>query len=287
MKSAVYAGAMILWFICSVALICQSINYEENKMRKIWLVGASFILFVSVFAACTSKENLEQQKEQAVAHRNLGEAYLRQANYTAALRELIKAEAMNPEDYFVQDDLGLAYFYKGDPDKAIYHFKKALAIKDDYGPARNNLGNAYAEKKEWDQAIEQYKIVTSDLLYATPQFPYSNLGLAYYHKKEYRLSEKYFKEALKITPTFDRALWGLSRTYIATGRVSQAVERLEFAVDKNPENKSLLFELAKAYELKRDYRRAYGAYIRIVQMDPDSPLADRALKAAHRIKPFL
>jgi len=256
-------------------------------MKQIWLVGASFILIVSVFVACTSKENLEQQKEQAAAHRNLGEAHLRQGNYTAALRELIKAESMDPADYFVQDDLGLAYLYKGDADKAIYHFKKALALKDDYAPARNNLGNAYAEKKEWDKAIEQYKIVTSDLLYATPQFAYSNLGLAYYHKKECGLSEKYFKQALKITPSFDRALWGLSKTYAATGRVSEAVKTLEFAVDKNSDNTSLLFELAKAYELKRDYRRAYGAYIRVVQIDPDSPLADRALKEAHRIKPFL
>ena len=242
---------------------------------------------MSVFLACSSTENLEQQTELAEASRNLGEAYLRQGNYSAALRELLKAEALTPEDYFLQNDLGLAYYYKGEPDKAIYHYKKALAIKDDYAPARNNLGNAYAEKKEWDKAIEQYKIVTSDLLYATPQFPYSNLGFAYYHKKQYGPSEKYFKEALKITPDFDRALFGLSQTYIATGRVTEAVKTLEFAVDKNPGVQGLHFELAKAYMLQRDYRKAYGAYIQVVQIDPDTPLADQALREAQRIKPLL
>ena len=256
-------------------------------MNKFRLVGASFMMLVCVLLACSSKENLEQQKEQAEASRNLGEAYLRQGNYSAALRELLKAEAMTPDDYFLQNDLGLAFYYKGESDKAIYHFQKALAIKEDYGPARNNLGNAYAEKKQWDQAIEQYLIVVSDLLYATPQFPYSNLGFAYYHKKEYRLSEKYFKQALKITPDFDRALYGLAQTYIATGRVSEAIEKLEMAVDKHPEIAGLHFELARAYLLKRDYRRAYGAFIRVVQMDPDSPLADRALIEAERIKPLL
>ena len=256
-------------------------------MKKIWLVGASCILLVGLLLACTSKENVAQQKEQAIASRNLGEVYLRQGNYTAALRELLKAEAMNPDDYFVQNDLGLAYYYKGVSDMAIRHFKKALAIKDDYAPARNNLGNAYAETKEWDKAIEQYKLVTSDLLYATPQFPYSNLGVAYYHKKEYGLSEKYFKEDLKITPNFDRALYGLSKTYIATGRVSEAIGKLEIAVEKNPDVAGLHFELAKAYMLQRDYRKAYGAYIRVVQIDPDSPLADQALREARRIKPLL
>jgi type IV pilus biogenesis/stability protein PilW len=256
-------------------------------MKKIGLVAASCIVLVSVFLACTSNENLEQQKQQAEASRNLGEAYLRQRNYTAALKELLKAEAMNPDDYFVQNDLGLAYYYKGEADKAIYHFKKSLAIKDDYAPARNNLGNAYAEKQEWDLAIEQYKIVTSDLLYATPQFPYSNLGVAYYHKKQYGLSEKYFKQALKITPGFDRALYGLAKTYIATGKVAEAVEALEVAVDKNPEIQGLHFELAQAYMLQRDYRKAYAAYIRVVQINPDTPLADRALQEAQRIKPLL
>jgi type IV pilus biogenesis/stability protein PilW len=256
-------------------------------MKKIRLVGAIFILFALVFSACSSTENLQKQKEQADAQRNLGEAHLRQGNYTAALRELLKAEAITPDDYILQDDLGLAYLYKGEPDKAVYHFKKALAIKDDYAPARNNLGNAYAEKKEWDKAIEQYKIVTSNLLYATPQFAYSNLGLAYYHKKEYGPSEKYYKEALRTTPDFDRALWGLSKTYIATGRLSEAVEILEFAVEKHPENLSLLYELGNTYVLTRNYRKAYGAYIRVAQINPDSPLADKALREANRIKPLL
>ena len=255
-------------------------------MKKIWLIGASCILLAGIFAACTAKENLEQQKRQAEASRNLGEAYLREGKYAAALRELTKAEALTPDDYFVQFDLGLTYLYLDETDKAIYHFKKSLAIKDNYGPARNNLGNAYAEKKEWDKAIEQYKIVISNLLYVTPQFPYSNLGFAYYHKKEYGLAEQYFEQALKITPTFDRALYGLAQTYIATGRISQAVEKLEFAVAKHPNNVSLHLELAGAYKLNRDYRRAYGSYIQVVQMDPDSPLADKALKEANRVKPL-
>ncbi len=256
-------------------------------MKKIWLVAASCIFLVSFVSACSTNENLAKQKEQAEASKNLGEAYLRQGNYTAALKELLKAEKLSPDDYYVQNDLGLAYYYKGQSDQAVPYFKKALAIKDDYAPARNNLGNAYAEMKEWDKAIEQYKIVTSDLLYATPQFPYSNLGVVYFHKKEYRLSEKYFLQALKIAPKFDRALYGLSQTYIATGRISEAVEKLEKAVEVSPDSAGIRFELAKAYILKRDYRRAYGAFIMVVQLDPDSPLADAALQEAERIKPLL
>lgn len=256
-------------------------------MKKFRLVLAGCILLMFITLSCSSKPDLAQQRQQGEASRNLGEAYLRQGNYTAALREMLRAETLIPDDYFLQNDLGLAYYYKSEPDRAIVHFKKALSLKNDYAPARNNLGNAYMMKNDWDDAIEQYTIVVTDLLYATPQFPYSNLGFAYYQKKEYELSEKSFKQALEITPDFANALYGISKTYLATGRVAEAVEKLEYAVEKDPSQARLLFELAEAYVLKRDYRRAYGAYIQVVQINPDSPLADEALRKSKRLKPLL
>ncbi|MEJ2164879.1 MAG: tetratricopeptide repeat protein [Desulfobacterales bacterium] len=256
-------------------------------MKPIWHIGTVCFLVTSLFLSCTARQTLEEQKEVAEASKSLGEAYLRDGNFRAALREFKKTEKTNADDYFLQDDLGLAYYYLEQYDLAIQHFKKALTIKDDYAPARNNLGNAYAQKKEWDKAIAQYKIVVSDLLYATPQFPYSNLGVAYYHKKEYALSEKYYLEALKIKPNFVRALYGLAKTYLSTGKTSEAVDKLEKASQFAPESAPIYFELARAYSIKGDFRKAYASYLRVVQLDPDTPLADQALREAERIKHLL
>jgi len=257
--------------------------YEEINMKTTLLVGAGCLLVVSLLLACTSK-NIEEQKARAEASRNLGEAYLRQGKYSLALGEFLKAESLTPDDYFLQDDLGLVYYYKGKQDLAIRHFKKALALKDDYAPARNNLGNAYAEKREWDKAIEQYKAVSSDLLYVTPQFPLSNLGLAYYEKGEYQLSEKYFLKALKSQQDFDRALYGLGKTYMAMGRVPEAVIKLERAALAAPDAPPVHFELAKAYTMNREYKKAYDSYQLVVNLNPGSPLADRATLEAQKIK---
>ena len=107
------------------------------------------------------------------------------------------------------------------------------------------------QKKEWDKAIEQYKIVSSDLLYATPQFVLSNLGLAYYEKKEYLLSEKNFLKALDAQKDFDRALYGLGKTYIAMERAPEAILKLERAAQVAPDAPPVYFELARAYTMNR------------------------------------
>jgi type IV pilus assembly protein PilF len=252
-------------------------------MKKLWLVGAGCLLVVGVLLACTTT-NLEEQRRKAEAYRNLGEAYLRQGKYSAALKELLKTEALAPDDYFLQEDLGLVYYFKGKQDLAIRHYKKALALKADYAPARNNLGNAYLEKREWDKAIEQYEIVVSDLVYATPHYPLSNLGLAYYEKKEYRLAEKYFLKALKIEQDFDRALYGLGKTYMAMGRVTDAVVKLERAALVTPGSPAVHYELAKAYTMNRDYEKAYNSYQQVVRLLPDSALAEQAMSEARKLK---
>ena len=64
-----------------------------------------------------------------------------QGNYTAALKELLEAEKINPKDAITHNYLGITYRNKNLPDKAIFHFEKALDLNPGYSIAKNNLGN--------------------------------------------------------------------------------------------------------------------------------------------------
>jgi len=242
---------------------------------------ALLALFIFCFGACTA--NLELRKKQAEASRNLGEAYYNQENYTAALREFLKAEQLDPNDPFLHNDLGLTYKAKGKLDLAIKHFKKALELSSDYADAMNNLGTAYLAQKEWDLAIAQFKEVSQNLLYATPYSSLSNLGLAYYHKGEYDVAVKYYKEALDLEPKLIHALHGLARTYIAMGKISEAVKALETAIREYP-RAPLYFDLARAYALARAYSKAFDAYQKVIELSPDTPLARESQTEAQKIK---
>jgi len=244
------------------------------------LVLSLFLVFC--IASCAA--NNEVRKKQGEASRNLGEAYMQQRDFSSALREFLNAENLYSKDPLLQNDLGLAYIAKGRLDLAVKHFKNAVKLKPDYVPAKNNLGTAYLAKKEWDVAIACFKEIVDDILYATPHYPLTNLGWAYYNKQEYMLAEKYYCDALKLEPNFVIALRGLGRTYMAMERDADAVAMLEKAVKNYPLSAESYFYLAKAYNLSQEYKKAISAYNKVAELAPDGPFAIDAQKEVKKIK---
>jgi len=253
-----------------------------SRYRLNWTV----LVIVALYVVSCATANVGVQKKQGEALRNLGEEYYKQGDYTSALKELLKAETLYPDDAFLQNDLGLTYKAKVRLDLAAKHFKKALEIKPDYAPAKNNLGTVYLDKKEWDTAIKYFKEVLENMLYATPHMAMANLGWAYYNKKEYTLSETYYLKALDLEPKFINAQRGLGLTYIAMGRIDEAEEILERAVKNYPKFALLYDDLAKVYVISHDYKKAVDAYHKVIELAPDSPMAKEAEKAALRIKRY-
>lgn len=253
-----------------------------SRYRLNWTV----LVIVALYVVSCATANMDVQKQQGEALRNLGEEYYKQGDYTSALKELLKAKALYPDDAFLQNDLGLTYKAKKRLDLAAKHFKKALDIKPDYAPAKNNLGTVYLDKKEWDTAIKYFKEVSENMLYATPHIALANLGWAYHNKKEYTLSETYYLKALDLDPKFINALRGLGLTYIAMGRSSEAKEILEKAVKDYPKFAPLYDDLAKVYVISHDYEKALDAYHKVIELAPDSGMAREAEKAAQRIKRY-
>jgi type IV pilus assembly protein PilF len=251
------------------------------KRRCTLSIGCFVGMLVLAACATTSSEHIRKEAE---AYRRVGEAYLQQGDFKAAMKELQKAEAKYPDDYELQYDLGLTYYRLEIYDEAIGHYQKSIALKENYGPALNGLGNAYSGKKDWDKAIYYYNKVLGDILYGTPQFALNGMGYAYYYKGDLEQSEKYFLQALEIKPEFVQALQGLAQTYIAMGRIPQGVEKLEKAAHLAPDVPLLHFQLAEAYQRALEFRKAYDQYNKVIELAPESPLADQAKQKAREVK---
>ncbi len=256
-----------------------------NSKLKLLLQWPLLLTIVLMMASCAAQDPT-QDKRLAAAKRDIGEAYMRQGDYTAALRELLEAEKLYPEDHIVQNDLGICYMNKKKMADAIAHFKKAVAIKSNYAPARNNLGTAYLALKEWDTAIEIFKGISKDVLYGTPHYPLSNIGLAYYHKGEYKTALRYYKEALKIKENFVNALRGAGRSYLALNDGRMALRYLGRAVKAAPNSPDLHFELAEANLLIGRTRQAIVSYESAIELAmPESDISEKAKRRLRSIRP--
>jgi len=240
--------------------------------RLFWIFG--IILVFGYLGACAPSQ--EARKKESEAIRSIGEAYMIQGNYTQALGKLLEAEKIYADDHILQNYLGLTYLNKDQVDLAIEHFKRAVQLKPGYAPAYNNLGTAYLRENDWDRAIKIFEAVSKDLLYATPHYPLTNLGYAYYNKRDFGQAETYYRKALEIEPHYINALLGLGRTYIAALKIQDAIQTLETARKFYPTSAEVYFELATAFKLSGQYREAVWAYGKVVDIQSEGPLAAQA-----------
>ncbi|MCF8068947.1 MAG: tetratricopeptide repeat protein [Desulfobacterales bacterium] len=241
-----------------------------------------FFLCITIFSCATA--DFELKKKQAEAQRSVGEAYMASGDYSYALIELLKGKEMYAEDSYLMNSLGLTYLALKRYDLSIESFKSALKIKPDYAPARNNLGSAYLATQNWDMAISTLLPLTEDVFYGTPHFPPTNIAWAFYNKKDYIQSEKYYKNALMLKPDYEIAMRGLGKTYIALGKYQESIEILEQAIEVAPRFAELYIDLGDAYTLSRNYVKALETYNIIIQLAPGTIYAETASKKAEAVK---
>jgi len=240
-------------------------------MKKYYIIILLIALF---FYACagSNKDNIKQE----VALRDLGEALMAQGKYNAALFEFTRALEKYSKDPYLHNSIGLVYLAKKKLNLAELHFQKALDLKPDYPDAMNNLGIVYIEQKQIDYAIKCFKKVTNNLIYAAPHKPLTNLGMAYFIKKNYLISIDYYEKAIEIKPDYSIAQRGLARVYITMGKIDKAIDLLNKTMKQAPYFAEACYDLAEAYRLKSDFENALTNYQRVIRITPSSPLAKKA-----------
>ncbi len=238
-------------------------------------------LILMLLCGCAGMGVSPADKKLANASINLAEAYLSEKKTSQAVKELVKARELDPKNAIIYNDFGLAYDQKRDYNNSIISFKKALELNPDYSVAKNNLGSMYLKMEEWDKAIPIFKDVADDLLYAKPHHPLTNLGWAYYNKKDYKQAETYLLKALEFQPGYVRAQIHLGRVYLATGRLNQARVLFEKIAENNPKNSVLLYEMGRTYRMLGAYNDSILALKAAIEYTEDS---DLAVKAAEELK---
>ena len=242
-----------------------------SRRFSLFFISIAFLLSLNGCA-----ENKTVLKDKSLIHMRLGVSYFREGDTTSALRELLEAEKLNPNDPQVCNVLGLIYLKKKDYEKAISYFNTALEVKPDFSEVRNNLGALYLELRQWDNAIFEFKRALSDDLYRTPERAYSNIGWAYYKKGDIGKAIDNYKKALDISPDFVLARYNLGISYLSINKVDKAINALKMAIKQNPDYFDAHYQLGLIYFNLNKREEAKREFDKVISTAPPGETRDSA-----------
>lgn len=155
------------------------------------------ILSVLVLSACASKKESPQMK-QAGLYFGAGTQSLMDKQYTDALKSLLQADKLDPNNSEILNNLGMAYYFKEEKDMAIKTLKRSLEADKNNSDAKVNLASIYYKDGRIEEAEKIYKKVLRDLTYDKQARTLYNLGVIELHNhQDVVAAESYFKKSIK------------------------------------------------------------------------------------------
>jgi len=239
------------------------------------MLGLFMVVSLTAGAVSCSAKNTKL----AGLYLDKGVTYVQQGQYTSALRELLEARKLNPDDPVIRYYLGIAYHGKRLIPEAVAEFKGAIELKPDYSDAHNYLGTVYSEMGRWDEAIEEFNKAVSNILYETPSGALNNMGYVYYKKGDYQNALSKFDEAFRREPTtllIPLIEKNRGMTYFARGQIKEAILSLKKSLAEAPDFAETRYWLARCYLELKNTNAAKDEFLAIIKIAPDSEFGVKA-----------
>jgi len=177
----------------------------------------------------------------------LGQLSLRTGDVATAETAFTRLIKLAPAEWWGYAGLGEVLLRRGQTDEAIRWIERAVELAPDAAPARHLLGTAYRGSKRLEEAAIELKLGTSDFSYPMPD-PWSESAHAH---------------MLLLQDQIDRA-----GQYVRHGQADRAVQLLATALHYEPNNISLLNNLAIALNEDDKPAQAVAALERVLELEP-------------------
>lgn len=208
----------------------------------------------------------------------MGISQIESGNYPGALKDLLKAEELDPQNAVIQNNLGLVYFFRKRHDLAEKHLRKAVAMDEKYTEARNNLSRVLIEQGKFSDAEKELKIVLNDLTYPNPEKAYINMGLVEFNQQDYSSARKFFSQVIDSTPDDCIANAYIGRSFFEEKDYARAAETLDRAIGFCQKN---LYDEPHYYSALAYYRlgeksRSVARFEEVIKYYPTGKYRDKA-----------
>ncbi len=197
---------------------------------------------------------------------NLGVAFSRAGNWTAALTCFLQALTGRPDDARTWNRAARAMLQLGQRPEAKMAFERAAALDPGLGDAHFQLGNLHYHDGERRESIECYR----SALRLRPENAeaHYNLGVALSEEGDTDGALAEHREAIRIDTGHARAHNNAGTLLQAKGRVAEAVERYVAALRACPEFTSARYNLGVALQELERVEEAIEAYREVLGREP-------------------
>jgi tetratricopeptide (TPR) repeat protein len=212
-------------------------------------------------------------------HYTLGLSYLREPNYSLALKEFYLAAEANPGDPNIHLSMGQTYQLMRSYNDAEKSYKKALRLSDaSFAPiCQNNLGALYLDMKRWDDAIFYFTLASKNLLFLNPDVANAGIGYAHFNKGDILTAISFYKKSLEINSSYATAHMRLAEAYEAFGKTDLALKEYQEVVKMAPNNPVVQFQYGLTSAKLGKKNQAVQAFRQVIRIAPDSEEARLAL----------
>lgn len=184
----------------------------------------SLVLILVTFISCASKqEKISKTDKKAEIYYNQGTQELVSKNYTLALKHLLEANSLKPDDSRILNNLGMAYFFKKRHDRAVRYIKYSIKVDPKNTRARLNLATVYMEMGKYSQAKSQYDIVLDDLTFEGQYRTYYNIGVLTLKQGKINEAINYFKQSINENESFCASHFYLGEIYFKRRNFEKAL----------------------------------------------------------------
>jgi tetratricopeptide (TPR) repeat protein len=218
----------------------------------------------------------------AKAHNMLGKTYFMMGQFQKAGSELEETLKLVPGDYDAEYTLGLSFLKRKEVARAKQLYERMVERLGNRPALRVLIGRAYRETGFLPESIEEFK----KAIELDPKFPrvHYYLGLTYLYKDgASRIPDatEEFRIELAANPDEFFANFYLGILYIIERKWEPAIELLEKAVRKQPNNPDPYFHLGQAYQGAGRHKEAIEVLQKTIALNPSLTHNDYQVTTAH------
>lgn len=140
----------------------------------------------------------------------LGIGYLQQGKRDLALSNLQRALELDGQSSGAHNAIAILYEQLGETRLARQHYERAVRLNPQDSPAQNNYGAFLCRQNELQKAEQHFLEALKNPLYETPEFAYENAGVCALKAPDRARAERYFREALRISPNLPESLYQMA-----------------------------------------------------------------------------